>query len=447
MASGLDYKSFELEKAAAPGVGRSTSTLGFLAKAIPIGGAIAFAGYLLYSALPKPPVSPIKSSQEEFHAGAFPAPGLSSARPQLDNGKVYIPPAPTPTPEAVVPPPPVAPPAMIPAVASEAPPPAPAPPMAVVQDDSEARRLAELERQRLAEEETRKWDRLKAPQVVADSGVSGSADSAKAGGSPASATAEHEDDPNKRFLASAGSAGVDVSKADRIERPDALVVAGTMIRATLITAIQSDLPGQVKAVTAEDVYSLDGRRVLIAKGSQVLGEYKSGLSQGQTRVFIVWTRVIGNGDGATYSVQLGSEGTDPLGRAGLTGYLDNHYVERFGSAILLSIVGGGAQYLSSLGSSTSPTVSVTGASGTTTVADARQIAAQQTSQSLTNIAQQALQNSINIPPTVYIDQGTKINIFVKRDLDFSYLYADPVKEALRELKRERSSTTTSSLSR
>ena len=69
---------------------------------------------------------------------------------------------------------------------------------------------------------------------------------------------------------------------------------------------------------------------------------------------------------------------------------------------------------------------------------ARQIAAQNISQTLTNIAQEALRNSINIPPTIYLDQGTRIIVFVRRDLDFSALYPDPVKEALRELKRERS---------
>ncbi len=71
---------------------------------------------------------------------------------------------------------------------------------------------------------------------------------------------------------------------------------------------------------------------------------------------------------------------------------------------------------------------------------ARQIAAQNVSQTLTNIAQEALRNSINIPPTIYLDQGTRIIVFVRRDLDFSALYPDPVKEALRELKRERAGT-------
>lgn len=68
---------------------------------------------------------------------------------------------------------------------------------------------------------------------------------------------------------------------------------------------------------------------------------------------------------------------------------------------------------------------------------ARQIAAQNVSQTLTNIAQEALKSSINIPPTIHLDQGTRIIVFARRDLDFSALYPDPVKEALQELQRER----------
>ena len=453
--SGIDYKSFELEQAAASAVSRPRSTLGTAAKVVPLLGAIGFAGYLLYTAMPKSPSSMVKKTSEEFHTEQFPAPGFGADRAQLDNGKLFIPP---PEPEPVVPPAPQAPPAIVTGPpATDMPPPPPIPPLtaqAPSADDAEAKRLAELERQRLAEEERKKWERLRAPQVVADNANTGALDAAKASEKGAAGTGA-EDDPNRRFLASAGSAGVDVSTVNKLDRPDALVTAGTMINAVLITAIQSDLPGQVKAVTSDDVYSLDGRRVLIGKGSQLIGEYKSGLAQGQTRVFIVWTRVIGTGAAGTYSVQLGSIGTDPLGRAGTTGFVDNHYVERFGSAILLSVVGGVAQYITTLGqtsqqatsSSTTTTDPTTGAQTTTTTqpattgTQARQIGAQQTAQTLTDLANQALKSSISIPPTVYVDQGTRISVFVKRDLDFSYLYADPVKEALRELKRERASKT------
>ena len=236
-----------------------------------------------------------------------------------------------------------------------------------------------------------------------------------------------------------------MSHATQNRRIDALVAQGTMIRGVLETAIQSDLPGMVRAVTAEDVWSFDGRRVLIPQGTRLIGEYKSGLATGQTRVFIVWTRVL-RSDGV--SVMLGSTGTDDIGRTGLTGEVDEHYMQRFGSAILLSIVGGGSQYVAGMGqgansyggvvSSYDPATGVT----TTTqanpqTAQGQQIAAQTVSQNMNTIAGEALQNSLHIPPTIDVDQGTRIMIFVRRDLDFSSLYPDPVREMVKALKRER----------
>ncbi|WP_373852204.1 type IV secretion system protein VirB10, partial [Bradyrhizobium sp.] len=255
-------------------------------------------------------------------------------------------------------------------------------------------------------------------------------------------------------LASVSAAGVDVSRATKNNRIDALVAQGTFIRGVLETAVQSDLPGMVRATVTENVWSFDGRRVLIPAGSRLIGEYKSGIAQGQTRVFVVWTRLL-RSDGV--SVQLGSNGADDLGRAGNAGFVDNHYVERFGAAIMLSIVGGAAQFLSAYGQNTNgygngtvitttdPVTGVvtqtqTGVNQNQLSLQARQIAAQNVSQTLTNIAQEALRNSINIPPTIYLDQGTRIIVFVRRDLDFSSFYPDPVKEALTELKRERAAT-------
>jgi type IV secretion system protein VirB10 len=327
-------------------------------------------------------------------------------------------------------------------------PPPPEPPLAFAPpNDDEARRLAELERLRL-EEERRKWERYRSSQLVADNAVP-----TDQGGNFAETPrngAGADDDPNRRFLASASAAGVEIAKATKNSRIDALVAQGTTIRGVLETAVQSDLPGMVRALTTENVWSFDGRRILIPSGSRLVGEYKSGLSQGQTRVFVVWTRLL-RSDGV--SVQLGSSGADDLGRAGNAGFVDNHYLERFGSAIMLSLVGGVSQFLSGYGqtfnnangttiTTTDPatglvTTTQTGGNQNQLSLQARQIAAQNVSQTLTYMAQDALKNSINIPQTIYLDQGSRIIVFVRRDLDFSSLYPDPVKEALRELKSER----------
>mgnify|MGYP001084475778 CR=1 FL=1 len=434
-----DYRSFELEAAAATSVARGRTALGnFLKFGVPI-GALIVAVWMIYGSVVRRSPLLTTPDKEEFTTTQFPAPSLSARRTQTNQGTIVIPPAPA---EPVLPPPPVAPPLALPA------PPPPEPPLAVAApNDDEARRLAELERQR-QEEERRKWERLRAPQVIADNAAAAAAANPEDG---SRAAAGPEDDPNRRFLASVSAAGVEVSRATKNNRIDALVAQGTTIRGVLETAVQSDLPGMVRAVVTENVWSFDGRRVLIPAGSRLVGEYKSGIAQGQTRVFVVWTRML-RSDGV--SVQLGSNGTDDLGRAGNAGFVDNHYLERFGSAIMLSLVGGVSQFLSAYGqnyntngngtiiTTTDPVTGIvtqtqTGVNQNQLSLQARQIAAQNVSQTLTNIAQEALRNSINIPPTIYLDQGTRIIVFVRRDLDFSALYPDPVKEALRELKRER----------
>lgn len=440
MPTAEDYRSIELEATAATSVARGRTAVGrFLTIGVPI-GALVVAGWMVYGSVARRSPLLTTPDSEEFTTTQFPAPSLSTPRPQTDQGTIVLPPPP---PEPVAPSPPIAPPLTLP------PPPAPdQPALAVPQDDSEARRLAELERQRL-EEERRRWERLRAPQVITDNAAAAAAGALSE--TAPGATADAEDDPNRRFLSSVSAAGVEVARATKNDRIDALIAQGTLIRGVLETAVQSDLPGMVRAVVTENVWSFDGRRVLIPAGSRLVGQYKSGIAQGQTRVFVVWTRML-RSDGV--SVQLGSNGTDDLGRAGNSGFVDNHYVERFGAAVMLSVVGGVSQFLSAYGqnynaygngtvvTTTDPVTGVvtqtqTGTNQNQLSLQARQIAAQNVSQTLTSIAHEALRNSINIAPTIYLDQGARIIVFVRRDLDFSAFYPDPVKEALRELKRER----------
>ena len=388
------------------------AALGFLAAVI----TILVLGLMWYTSSRKTPR--VQNAGEEFFATARLQPGMSFDKPlpKPDDIKFVIPPpAPTPPPAPVV---------EIPA--------APTPPV----DDSEAKRLAELERLR-KEEEAKREARLRSPMlVVNDKEGLASVDPAKVG------TVEKDEDPNRRFLANAEQ---DVTRAHAVKykRTDALVPQGYMIRGVLETAMQSDLPGNVRAITSEDVYSFDGRRVLIPKGTMLTGEYRSGLTRGQTRVFVVWTRML-RADGV--SLMLGSYGTDSLGRSGLTGEVDNHFLQRFGSAALLTITGGVAQFVGNLGNNNATTGTTYAYDPTTgnlipisntanqTLATARQIGAQTAAQSVSQMAQEALKDEIHIPPTIYVEQGTRIIVFVKRDLDFSDLYPDPVKEALDELK-------------
>jgi type IV secretion system protein VirB10 len=320
-----------------------------------------------------------------------------------------------------------------------APPPAAPAPVAVIQpvpviDDREARRLAEEEKRRLAEE-ARRQAALRSGMVIFDSGSQG--EGSLAGGTERGVALRvegPETDPNRAFMARASVSDVEVARATKNNRIDALIPQGTMIRGVLETAIQSDLPGMVRAMTSEDVYSFDGRRVLIPKGTMLTGEYRSGLSRGQTRILVAWTRML-RADGV--SVSLGSYGTDGLGRSGLSGDVDNRYPERFGSAILLSVVGGVSSFVAGLNSEGQTAY----AGGGSYIQQQAQSQAQQTiAQTMSDLANQALRDSINIPPTIHVDQGTRIMVFVRRDLDFSAFYQDPVKEALNELRRSRAVT-------
>ncbi|MCF1450526.1 TrbI/VirB10 family protein [Agrobacterium vitis] len=228
------------------------------------------------------------------------------------------------------------------------------------------------------------------------------------------------DDRNSKYLANASAMGDRSAKATKIARLDAVIPEATLIPGILETAISSDLPGQIRAITSEDVYSFDGRRVLIPTGTRLIGEYQSDVTTGQTRIFVVWSRLIRN-DGV--SIRLGSIGTDSIGRSGLTGNVDNHWVDRFGSAIMLSIVGAGTSYATGSGSSDSES-------------DGAETARQTIATTFSQMANQTLSKTIAIPPTINVKQGERIHIFVRQDLDFSAFYDDPVTEAMREISRE-----------
>ncbi|KIP98108.1 conjugal transfer protein TrbI [Agrobacterium tumefaciens] len=250
-----------------------------------------------------------------------------------------------------------------------------------------------------------------------------------ASGSGESGTGVAGDDPNSKYLAAASANGNRSAKASKIARIDAVVPEGTLIPGILETAMVSDLPGQIRAVTSQDVYSFDGRRILIPTGTRLIGEYQSSITRGQKRIFVVWTRLIRD-DGV--NIRLNSIGTDGLGRSGLSGRVDNKWRERFGSAILLSIVGAGASYATGYGSDSS-----TGNSDVSNAQRGEELARQTIAQTFSDMANQALGQSLNIPPTISINQGERIFIFVRQDLDFSEFYDDPVVEAMREIKLER----------
>ncbi|MEX0408698.1 type IV secretion system protein VirB10 [Aquibium sp. LZ166] len=362
------------------------------------------AGYMVLSSR-QTPVRDMLDGDEEFTTTTFRPPSfVREGEPEPEPPPpevVEIPPPPPPPPaEEVdttqfdVPPPPVPGAAPPPPEAAEAPP-----------DEFPARFRSKL--------------------VVVDNPAS-SGPGSLSGGDGEGLTVAGEDRSSK-FLAAAASIGDRSAKARQIERIDALVPEGTLIPGILETAIVSDLPGQVRAIVSQDVYSFDGRRVLIPTGTRLIGEYQSEITRGQTRIFVVWTRMLRD-DGVT--VRLNSIGADSLGRAGVTGRVDKKFRERFGAAILLSIVGAGASYLTGYGSEAA-------AGDNDDAQEAEELARETIAQTFSDMANQALSDSLRIPPTISVSQGERIFVFVRQDLDFSAMYEDPVTEALREIRRER----------
>jgi type IV secretion system protein VirB10 len=185
------------------------------------------------------------------------------------------------------------------------------------------------------------------------------------------------------------------ARAARLPDRNFLIVAGANIPCILQTAMDTTTPGYVSCLIPRDVLSDNGAVVLMEKGTKVLGEYRSSLRQGQRRLFVLWTRAV---TPAGVAIALGSPAADPVGRAGFDGEIDTHFWDRFGGALLLSIVDDAAYAVAGPNN---------GANVTRLPSDAAGI---------------AVQNSINIPPSLRKAQGSEVSIFVAQDFDFSGVY-------------------------
>ncbi|MCU0948337.1 MAG: type VI secretion protein [Porphyrobacter sp.] len=217
---------------------------------------------------------------------------------------------------------------------------------------------------------------LEAP-APADGGAAGGAN---AGGDPASA-----------FASRIGGVGGGPAQARAMVNPSTTVTQGTLIPAILETAINTDVPGFVRAVVSQDVKSFDGKRVLVPRSSRLIGQYQSGVQAGQRRAYVIWTRLI-RPDGV--SVNLASPAVGYDGTTGLEGNVNSHFFQRFGSALLLSVVGGLGTLASGGGA-----VIVGGAGESAAAA--------------------AIQQNGQISPTIRVRMGEPIRVFTARDLDFS----------------------------
>ncbi len=180
--------------------------------------------------------------------------------------------------------------------------------------------------------------------------------------------------------------------AGRLKNPSYTIPQGTVIQAVLETGLDSTRAGGVRALVQRDVSSFDGTRVLIPRGSRLYGEYDANLQAGQNRALVQWIRLI-RPDGVT--IALDSPSSDPLGRAGIRGRVDSKFLERFGGALLQSVLDIGVG-LAFSEATDGVIVSLPGSTPSIPITQP-----------------QAIQ------PTLKVRHGTSVSVFVARDLDFA----------------------------
>lgn len=193
--------------------------------------------------------------------------------------------------------------------------------------------------------------------------------------------------------------------AAQVLHPDYTIVSGEMIHATLNVAMNSDLPGMVTATVTSPAYSYTGENELVPRGSRLIGQYSSAVLQGQSRIFIMWNRlVLPNGT----SVNINSPDTDQIGQAGEPAdYINRHFWSRFGESVLMSILSAGVSNID------------VDSSDEYNSAQAYRIAV---AESLQESAAGTLKQTLMQKPTLVRYQGAKINVFIAHDLSFYNLY-------------------------
>jgi len=232
---------------------------------------------------------------------------------------------------------------------------------------------------------------------VVYSAQSGLPSAARMSVSPPSSTAPQEPGELGVLLRPSVSATV---RAQVLPTQRLLLPKGAFIDCTLETAIDSTLPGMTTCIMATDTFGVDGQVVLLERGTKLIGETRGQVQQGSARVFVLWTEAR---TPTGVIVPLASPGADELGRSGLPGAVNNHFWQRFGAAMLVSVIDGAVE---------SAVQSSRGGNGTVIVNPS----------ATQGVLTEVLKGTVNIPPTVVKRQGDRIQVLVARDLDFRSVY-------------------------
>ena len=202
------------------------------------------------------------------------------------------------------------------------------------------------------------------------------------------------------------------TNAQFLSNPQALLMRGTYLRCVLETRIVTDIPGYTSCILTEPAYSVNGRQMLLPKGSKILGKYQE-QEDGISRVAVIWDRIV---TPTGMDVTMSSPGVDGLGGAGHPGNLNNHWGQKIASALLISLISDAFSYAAA---ENGPETSVFTPGGTVV----QQPFQSATARSMERLANQALQKSAARPSTVTINQGTVVNVYVAQDVDFSSVLA------------------------
>jgi type IV secretion system protein VirB10 len=216
-------------------------------------------------------------------------------------------------------------------------------------------------------------------------------------GPAASAVAGREPSPPTNLDTLRRGSVIGQTQARSLPDRNFLITAGSFIPCVLQSAMDSSQPGYVSCIVPRHVYSDNGRVVLMEKGTKIVGEYQGGLNRGEYRLFVLWTRAV---TPRGISIDVASPATDALGRGGMDGRVNTFFWQRFGTALLFSLVEDAATFgAEAVGNSASNTTRVP-----------------------SDAASTILQQNAQIRPVLRKNQGEDVGITVAQDFDFSTVY-------------------------
>lgn len=228
---------------------------------------------------------------------------------------------------------------------------------------------------------------------------------------------EFSEDHNLQFAAGVARSNTKAhkTKATHIGDLRRVVAEGKLIHAVLETAINTDLPGAIRAITSRDIFPEAGDYPIIPKGSRLIGRYNSSILGGQKRVYVIWTRLI-RPDGV--DVILNAPLVDGIGQSGVAGQVDTKFTEIFSRALLTSVVSIAVAIAADEINGEDATTTTDNEGNTTTTGNATTAATVDAASQIGAISDSYLRRFINVQPTILVDQGTPVNVFVNSDLIF-----------------------------